>query len=138
MSLETGDILGIVDTETDTPIPLDNDSLATICEQIHKWLSIIKKRMWTSKEIEDRCHLGAPEPYRSQYIDTLFKHQAAISNKYDLGLAQDFTHRIHLKDNQPIFRKQFNLPEPHTQFIMQTLDEWLKLGVVPQSYSPYN
>jgi hypothetical protein len=94
--------------------------------------------MWTRKEIEDRCHLGAPEPYRSQYIDTLFKHQAAISNKYDLGLAQDFTHRIHLKDNQPIFRKQFNLPEPHTQFIKQTLDEWLKLGVVRQSNSPYN
>ena len=138
VSLETGDILGIVDTETDTPIPLVNDSLATICEQIHKWLPKIKKRMWTRKEIEDRCHLGAPEPYRSQYIDTLFKHQAAISNKYDLGLAQDFTHRIHLKDNQPIFRKQFNLPEPHTQFIKQTLDEWLKLGVVRQSNSPYN
>ena len=138
MSLETGDILGIVDTETDTPIPLDNDSLAAICEQIHKWLPKIKKRMWTRKEIEDRCHLGAPEPYRSQYIDTLFKHQAAISNKYDSGLAQDFTHRIHLKDNQPIFRKQFNPPEPHTQFIEQTLDEWLKLGVVRQSNSPYN
>ncbi len=75
------------------------------------------------KEIEERCHLGAPEPYRSQYIDILVKHQAAISlDKYDLGLAKNFTHRIHLKDNQPIFRKQFNLPEAHTQFIEQSLD----------------
>ena len=83
-----------------------------------------QKRMWTRKEIEDRCHLGAPEPYRSQYIDTLFKHQAAISmDNYDLGLAKDFTHWIHLKDDQPIFRKQFNLPEAHTQFIEQSLDE---------------
>jgi hypothetical protein len=30
VSLETGDILGIVDAETDTPIPLDDDSLAII------------------------------------------------------------------------------------------------------------
>jgi hypothetical protein len=59
-------------------------------------------------------------------------------DKYDLGLAKDFTHRIHLKDDQPIFGKQFNLPEAHTQFIEQSLDEWLKLGVVRQSNSPYN
>ncbi len=59
-------------------------------------------------------------------------------DKYDLGLAKDFTHWIHLKDDQPIFQKQFNLPEAHTQFIKQSLDEWLKLGVVRQSNSPYN
>ncbi len=99
----------------------------------------VKKRVWTRKEIEERCHLGAPEPYRSRYIDILVKHQAAISlDKYDLGLAKNFTHRIHLKDDQPIFRKQFNLPEAHTQFIEQSLDEWLKLGVVRQSASSYN
>ncbi len=69
----------------------------------------------------------------------MVKHQAAISlDKYDLGLAKDFTHRIHLKDDQPIFRKQFNLLEAHTQFIEQSLDEWLKLGVVRQSNSSYN
>jgi hypothetical protein len=34
ISLETGDILGIVDTETTTPIPLDDDSLATIWQRI--------------------------------------------------------------------------------------------------------
>jgi hypothetical protein len=139
VSLETGDILGIVDTETTTPIPLDDDSLATICEQIHQRLPKVKKRMWTRKEIEDKCHLGAPEPYWSQYIDTLFRYQAAISiGKYDLGLAKDFSHRIHLKDDQPIFQKQFNLLVPHTQFIEQTLDEWLKLGVVRRSNSLYN
>jgi hypothetical protein len=139
VSQETGDILGIVDTETDAPVSLDDDSLATICEQIHQQLPTVEKRTWTRKEIEDRCHLRAPEPNRSQYIDTLFKHQAAISmDKYDLGLAKDFTHRIHLKDDQPIFQKQFNLTEAHTQFIEQTLDEWLKLGVVRRSNSLYN
>ncbi len=59
-------------------------------------------------------------------------------DKYDLGLAKDFTNQSHFKDDQPIFRKQFNLPEAHTQFVKQTLEEWLKLGVVRRSNSPYN
>jgi len=139
VSIKTSDILGILDTEKDTPIPFNNESLATICEQIYQRLPKVKKRAWTRKEIEARCHLGALEPYRSRYIDLLVKHQAVISlDKYDLRLAKDFTHRIHLKDDQPIFRKQFNLPEAHTQFIEQSLDEWLKLGVVRQSNSSYN
>ncbi len=136
VSIRTGDILGILE---DTPIPFNDESLATICEQIHQRLPKVKKRAWTRKEIKERCHLGAPEPYRSRYIDILVKHQAAISlDKYDLGLAKNFTHRIHLKDNQPIFWKQFNLPEAHTQFIEQSLEEWLKLGKVRQSNSSYN
>jgi Reverse transcriptase (RNA-dependent DNA polymerase)/RNase H-like domain found in reverse transcriptase len=139
VNISTGDILGILSTEKEEPIPFNDDSLATICEQIHQRLPKVKKRAWTREEIEERCHLGAPEPYRSQYIYILVKHQAAISlDKYDLGLAKNFTHRIHLKDNQPIFRKQFHLPEAHTQFIEQSLDEWLKLGVVRQSSSDYN
>jgi hypothetical protein len=112
VSLKAGDILGILDTEEDNPIPFSDESLATICEQIHQRLPKVKKRTWTRKEIEDRCHLGAPESYRSQYIDILFRHHAAISmDKYDLGLAKDFTHRIHLKDDQTMFQKKFNLPE---------------------------
>jgi hypothetical protein len=69
----------------------------------------------------------------------LFKHQAAISmNKYDLGLAKNLAHRIHLKDNKPIYIKQYILPDAHNLFIEQTLDEWLKLGVVRKSGSAYN
>jgi hypothetical protein len=139
VSEPVSDILGILDTEEDTPITFNDESLATICEQIHQRLPKVKKSAWTRKEIEERCHLGALEPYRSRYIDILVKHQAAISlDKYDLGLAKNFTHRIHLKDDQPIFGKQFNLPEAHTQFIEQSLDEWLKLGVICQSNSSYN
>jgi hypothetical protein len=63
VSIKAGDILGILDTEKDTPIPFNDESLATICEQIHQRLPKVKKRAWTRKEIEDRCHLGAPEPY---------------------------------------------------------------------------
>jgi len=69
----------------------------------------------------------------------LHKHQQAISaNKYDLGLATNFIHKIHLKDNAPVYRKQFKIPVAHQNFIEQSLDEWLKLSVVKHANSLYN
>jgi phenylacetate-coenzyme A ligase PaaK-like adenylate-forming protein len=66
----------------------------------------------------------------------LCKHQDALSiDKYNLGLAKDFKHKIHLKTQDPFYRKKFKSPEAHHQFIEQTLDEWLKLGVVKRSNS---
>jgi hypothetical protein len=72
-------------------------------------------------------------------MDILFKHQDAISlDKYDLGLARNYKHKIHLKNEDQVYRKQFKIPEAHHQFIEQTLEEWLKLGVVRRSDSLYN
>jgi hypothetical protein len=74
VQIRTGDKLGIVEAE----------------DQIYERLPRIKKKTWTRKEIKERCHLGAPEEYQARYINSLFRHQAAISlNKYDLGLAKD-------------------------------------------------
>jgi hypothetical protein len=68
-----------------------------------------------------------PIEFKQKYIDILYKHQQAISvNKYDLGLATNFKHKIHLKDNNPVYRKQFKIPEAHQNFIEQSLEEWLK------------
>jgi hypothetical protein len=55
-----------------------------------------------------------------------------------LGLAKHFKHKIPLKTQDPVYRKQFKISEAHHQFIEQTLDEWLKLGVVKRSNSLYN
>ena len=71
---------------------------------------------------------------KKRYIDILFKHQKAISvDKFDLGRASNFTHRIYLKDNELVYRKQFKIPEAHQSFIEATLDELLKLGVVKRT-----
>ncbi len=69
----------------------------------------------------------------------MFKHQNTISvNKFDLGRAKHFTHKIYLKDNEPVYPKQFKLPEAHQNFIEVMLNEWLKLGVVKRTNSLYN
>jgi hypothetical protein len=56
-----------------------------------------------------------------------FVHALNIE-KYDLGLAKNFKHKIHFKMQDPVYQKQFKIPEAHHQYIEQTLDEWLKLG----------
>jgi len=66
----------------------------------------VPKRKLTKKEIAAKAHLNVPNEYKQRYIDILYKHQKAISaNKYDLGLASNFKHKIHLKDNNPVYRK---------------------------------
>ncbi len=37
-----------------------------------------------------------------------------------------------------MYRKQFKIPEAHQNFIEQSLDEWLKLGVVKRANSLYS
>jgi len=99
----------------------------------------VPKKHFSRAEIEQKANLNVPDELKQRYIDILFKHQAAISiSKMDLGRAKNFTHKIHLKDNNPVYHKQFKIPEAHQNFIEATLDEWLKLGVVKQSNSLYN
>jgi hypothetical protein len=78
-----------------------------------------------------KAHLNVPDEFKQKYIDILYKHQVAISvNKMDLGCAKNFTHKIHLKDNNLVYRKQFKIPEAHQNFIKAMLEKWLKLGIV--------
>jgi hypothetical protein len=63
----------------------------------------------------------------------LCKHQDALSiYKYELGLGKDFKHKIHLKTQDPVYWKQFKIPEAHHQFMEQTLAE------IGRSNSLYN
>ncbi len=97
------------------------------------------KKKLTKIEITEKAHLNVPNEYKSKYVDILYKHKKAISaNKYDLGLATNYKYIIHLKENSPVYRKQFKIPRAHQHFIEQSLDEWLKQGVVKHANSLYN
>jgi len=139
VTLERDDILGIMETEEDELVPLTDDFISSVCQDIHNCFPKVKRKRLTREEIRRRCHLQVPEEFHDRYLDILCKHQDALGiDKYDLGLAKDFKHKIHLKMQDPVYRKQFKIPEAHHQFIEQTLDEWLKLGVVKRSNSLYN
>jgi hypothetical protein len=53
-------------------------------------------------------------------------------------MAKNVFHCIVLKDDSPVYRKQYQILEAHSQLIEETLSEWLKLGVVRRSQSMYN
>ncbi len=139
ITIERNDLMELIEIEKEELIPLNNNIISSVCADIHAKLPKIPKAKLSRKYIAHRCHLQVPEEFREQYINTLFKHQEAISiKKYDLGLAKSFQHKIHLKNTDLVYRKQFKIPEAHHQFIEQTLEEWLKIGVVKQSDSLYN
>jgi hypothetical protein len=58
--------------------------------------------------------------------------------KNDRGRKKYFFHKIDIKDNKPVFRKQFKIPDAHGPFLEESLANWLKLGVVQKSDSLYN
>ena len=94
-----------------------------------------KTRPWTSEakseHTENLANINVPHEYKARYKALLVKHFDAISiDKNDLGRVKDFFHKIHMKDNEPVYRKQFKIPDAHRPFLEESLAEWLKLEVV--------
>jgi hypothetical protein len=128
VTIDRNDIIAIMDKETEQLQLLDEETISVVLSDIDKRLPKEPKYKLTKDEIAAKAHLDVPKEYKQKYIDILYKHQKVISvNKYDLGLAKNFKHKIHLKDNNPVYRKQFKIPEAHQNFIEQSLEEWLKL-----------
>ncbi len=131
VTIERNDIMGLVEIEEDELYSLTDDTTTEICASIKSKIPDTPRANLSRDKIARRCNLQVPEEFRERYISILFKHQDAISlDKYDLGLARNCKHRIHLKNEDPVYWKQFKIPEAHQKFIKQTLEEWLKLGVV--------
>jgi hypothetical protein len=89
--------------------------------------------------IEEHANINVPSSYKSKYQNLLLKHFNIVSiDKSDLGGVKNIFHKIHLKDNEPVYRKQFKILDAHRPFLEESLAEWLKLGVVKKSDSLYN
>lgn len=89
------------------------------------------------KEMVDRSHIR--EPFRSKFIALLQAYRDVISkDKHDLGLTKTLTHSIQMKDETPVYVKQFPLPASHRKEIEERLEEWLKADVVQVGRSLFN
>ncbi len=102
-----------------------------------------KSKRWTEEakmeHILEQAHINVPSSYISKYRNLLLKHFSIVSiDKTDLGRVKNFFHKIHMKDNEPVYRKQFKIPDAHRPFLEESLADWLKLGVVQKSDSLYN
>ena len=68
----------------------------------------------------------------------LANHDIFSLGRQDIGKCDSASHRIFLKDDAPVYRKQFRIPETHRKVLLEHLTNWLKLKIVSTSRSRYN
>ena len=76
---------------------------------------------------------------RKSYENLLHEFQDIISvNKYEIGRTSALVHKIKLKDQDPIHKKQFRIPLEHEQELNDYVNQLLKSNCIELSKSPYN
>ncbi len=118
ITIDQNDLLGLLEIEEEEIIPLADDIIATLCADIHERLPKVIKWNFLKENIAQVYKLQVPNEFKNQYINILYKHQDTITiDKYDLGLAKNYSHRKHLKNNYLAYHKQFKIPEDHQTLI---------------------
>jgi hypothetical protein len=64
--------------------------------------------------IEKTVNLNVPEQFCELKV-ILKNHEAVSQNKFDLGCTDTLMHEIALKTSEPIYVKQFKIPDTHRQ-----------------------
>ena len=83
--------------------------------------------------------LNVPDCEREKYLKLILdNHDVFSKSKNDLGLANHYEHSIALKNSEPLYIKQFKIPEVHRVMLEEQVKEWLKLGIIQRSNSKYN
>ncbi len=89
------------------------------------------------KEKANVNHLEGDE--KEALLELLLKNHDVISeDEFDLGNCQTLTHKLHLKQNHPVYNKQFPIPSAHFDEVNRFVDSWLKLGLVKPINSEFN
>jgi hypothetical protein len=61
---------------------------------------------------------------REEYENLILKnHDVFAKDKYDLGFSDAVSHKINMKNSQPIFIKQFCIPDTHQKVILEHINE---------------
>ena len=76
---------------------------------------------------------------RESYVNLVLQnHDVFSADKFDLGLTTMAEHTITLRDEEPVYVKQYRLAERDRSVLISHLRNWLKLGVVSPCRSKYN
>ena len=98
-----------------------------------------QKMMDMKKFIKDNAKINGEEAQRKKYLELFYDFPQVFSrDKNDLGHCKLIQHQIHLKSKEPVFIKQFKIPEGHQDTVKKQVTEWLKLGIIQSSRSQYN
>ena len=92
-----------------------------------------------AKFITENAQINVPEQHKTKFLQTLIKHHNVFSkDKGDLGRTDLIQHEIILKTQEPVYVKQFKIPDTHHDYLQSQVKEWLKLGIVQPARSRYN
>ena len=91
------------------------------------------------KFIFENVNLTVPDEFKSDYLAVILKNHECISrHKFDLGRTETLLHEISLKSEEPVYVKQFRIPDAHREEVEKHVNEWLKMGVVQPCRSKFN
>ena len=80
-----------------------------------------------------------PADIRAKYVKLIKQnHDVFSKDKTELGLTSEAEHSITLRDDEPVYVKQFRLAETDRSVLLKHLRTWLDLGVVSPCKSKYN
>ena len=89
--------------------------------------------------IDENAKIEGDTNQKHRYLKEFYKFPQVFSlYKNDLGRCQLIQHEILLKTKEPVYIKQFKIPEGHQQAVKDQVKEWLKLGIVQTTRSRYN
>jgi superfamily II helicase len=64
VTLERDNIQGIMETEEEELVPLMDDFISSVCQDIHNRFPKVKRKRLSREEIKRRCHLQVPEEFQ--------------------------------------------------------------------------
>jgi hypothetical protein len=93
-----------------------------------------------AEQILREATLTVPEAEKQKYKQLLIaNHDTFCVNKHYLGRANNFTHKISLKNKAPVYVPQYRLADMHSRLALdKQINEWLKIGVIQPTNSRYN
>ena len=138
--LERGQTIGLGEALLDGKVrELDPDVINAIAKREARSMTNSKQETGKIQKLKEALNLEVPDEFKKQYMDLLLKHHAAFSiDKSDLGYCDLLEHSLVMKTPEPVFIKQFKIPEAHQQYLHEQVREWLKLGIIQPSSSRFN
>jgi hypothetical protein len=92
-----------------------------------------------SEEFRKLCKLEVLAKYEDDYRRLLAKHRQIFSlDKNDIGYCDTILHKLFMKTEEPVYVKQFKIPEAHQHYLQEQVQEWLRLRIIQPSRSRYN
>ena len=130
----------ITDTSAIEVIPVNEAKIATFGTptQTGPIIPPSQEKLQYLKE-NFNCPLDTSPEIRALYENLILQnHDVFANDKFDLGFSDKISHKINMKTPQPVYVKQFRIPDAHEPEIMKHVEQWLQQEVIEECSSPYN